>query len=192
MARQARLPRPCRSHIKGASVAREFLIDPSTVDFDQVQIPGDKLDAFLPQAGDMRHLDRVIVMDLEKEYAVGHKDVTDDEFWCAGHFPGFPVFPGVLMLEALAQLCTVYWRNKFNPGGRAMLFGGLDKVKFRGAVFPGTTLTLLLRAEYLRLRLSRFAGQVVNDHKIVCEATITGVLGPPPQGEGGEGWKAIS
>jgi 3-hydroxyacyl-[acyl-carrier-protein] dehydratase len=158
-------------------MARELLIDLETIDASKPVLSGAGLDQYLPQMGLMRHLDSLLAIEEEK-FAVGLKHVRDDEFWCEGHFPEWPVLPGVIMLEAMGQLATIFWRRTFNPEGRLMMFGGLDDVRFRGAVFPGSDLYILLTPNYLRMRLSRFKCQAVCDGKIVAEAVVSGILGP--------------
>lgn len=158
-------------------MARELIIDLDSFDVSKPVMVGKELDQYLPQMGLMRHLDDLVAIEPEK-YAVGVKHVGDDEFWCAGHFPEWPVLPGVIMLEAMGQLATIFWRRTFNPEGRLMMFGGLDDVRFRGAVYPGNDLLILLTPKYLRMRLSRFQCQAVCDGKIVCEAVVSGILGP--------------
>jgi len=78
-------------------------------------------------------------------------------FWFAGHFPGYPVFPGVLQVEALAQLGAVAILSQPEMKGKLALFAGLDQVKFRRQVRPGETIEM--EVEIVRARGSFGVGQ---------------------------------
>lgn len=76
------------------------------------------------------------------ESAVGFLDVTDEAFWVPGHFPGYAVMPGVLIVEALAQVGAIALLSLPENQGRIALFAGIDKVRFKRQVRPGDTLRL--------------------------------------------------
>lgn len=76
------------------------------------------------------------------ESAVGFLDVTDEAFWVPGHFPDYAVMPGVLIVEALAQVGAIALLSLPENRGRIALFGGIDKVRFKRQVRPGETLRL--------------------------------------------------
>jgi len=105
---------------------------------------------------------------------IGFKDVRDDEFWVRGHIPGRPLFPGVLMCEAAAQLCSYYYR-RYGGSNRFVGFGGMDKVKFRGQVVPGDRLILLARVIRLGTRRAVFEVQGIVDGRVVFEGVVTGM-----------------
>jgi len=157
------------------------LVDLASIDLARVEYDAQALDPLLPQCHEMRQLHGVVRFDPEAGFAVGFRDVQADEFWCRGHFPGRPVFPGVLLVESVAQLCVFYWRlvvGREQAPGRAMLFGGIDEVKFRDAIFPGQRVVLVAKVGTLRLRRSTYDCQALVDGKVVFSGKITGLLGP--------------
>ena len=82
--------------------------------------------------------------------AVGYKNVTMNEYFFQGHFPSEPVMPGVLIIEALAQVGTVALLSMEEFKGKLGFFGGIEKAKFRKKVFPGDVLEL--RVEIIKMR----------------------------------------
>jgi 3-hydroxyacyl-[acyl-carrier-protein] dehydratase len=157
------------------------LVDLSTIDMESVAFDAEALDLYLPQVKAMRQLHGVYQIDPEAQTAVGFRDVRADEFWCEGHFPANPVFPGVLLVETVAQLCVFYWRHQIGrkeAPGRVMLFGGIDGVKFRDAVLPGQRVVLAVKAVDVRVRRSRYDAMAFVDGRIVFSGQITGLLGP--------------
>ena len=115
--------------------------------------------------------------------AVGWKAVTATEPWFAGHFPGNPIFPGVLTTEAFAQLAAVIalTANR-HLVGRPVLLIGLDKVRFRQPVVPGDCIRLVGERQWLRRGIWRFALEAhVGDNLVASAALSATVLA-----EGGE------
>jgi len=95
-----------------------------------------------PQRFEMQHLDGIIWYNKEKFLILGYKDVTEKEFWVRGHIPGRPLMPGVIMIEAAAQLLSFFVKQIYEEKG-FIGFTSIDSAKFRSAVAPGQRLYLL-------------------------------------------------
>lgn len=93
--------------------------------------------------------------------AVGLKNVSMGEPFLAGHFPGYPVMPGVLIVEALAQLGAVAILSREEYRGRLVLFAGIDKVRFRRPVVPGDQLWMEVRLTRMRASLGKGEGKAL-------------------------------
>jgi len=131
-----------------------------------------QIEAILPHREPFLLLDRVTEL-VPGEYAVAEKDVlpTDDVF--RGHFPGHPVFPGVLQLEAMAQTGAVALLSEPESQGKIVLFAGVDRVRFRRPVVPGDTLRLETRLTERRGRIGRGEGKAFVGSDLVCSGTFT-------------------
>lgn len=130
-----------------------------------------------PQRHAMEQLTGILWVDTENHCIVGYKDVTEDEFWCTGHMPGFPLMPGVILCECAAQLAGFYARKYDILGGGDFLgFGGMDGVRFRGPVFPGDRLVILARVLKVKpKRRAEFEFQGFVKDKMVFNGTMIGV-----------------
>jgi 3-hydroxyacyl-[acyl-carrier-protein] dehydratase len=152
------------------------LFDVTSLDLSRVVLSKDEVLALNPQRHEFEQLDAIAHLDLERGLAVAFKRQREDEFWVRGHIPGRPLMPGVMMIETAAQTCSVLYGKKFaEREGRFFGFGGVDRVKFRGAVRPGQTLVMVALATLLKPRLARFDTQGFVDGGMVFEGEITGV-----------------
>jgi len=155
-------------------MAPTLLFDIDGLDLDSVLHDQAAIDQVNPHRGAMRQLDGVLWENEALTRAVAYRDVRDDEFWVAGHIPGRPLFPGVLMIEAGAQLASFICLRKM-PDQQFMGFAGVDEVKFRGQVVPGDRLHMLLNETELRRRRSVCQIQGLVRGEIVVEGTVTGM-----------------
>jgi len=155
---------------------KEILFDLSTIDFDNVVADIEDIRKYNPQRYEMEQLTAIVYEDLEKYLIIGYKDVADDEFWARGHMPGMPLMPGVIMVEAAAQLCS-YFSQRHDLLGAAMVgFGGLEDVRFRDPVVPGDRLVILSQLTKVRRRrmiISQFQGIVKGS--VTVEGVIKGI-----------------
>ncbi|MDQ7824153.1 MAG: 3-hydroxyacyl-ACP dehydratase FabZ family protein [Candidatus Eremiobacteraeota bacterium] len=157
-------------------MAARLIYDLAALDLSRTEIPIEEIRKINQQRFDMEQLSGIFTIDRQNKFIIGYKDVSDSEFWVKGHVPGRPIFPGVLIIEAAAQLCTYFYKIALNDDPRRFLgFGGLDKVKFRGTVLPGDRLILIAKNTELKSRIAIFETQGVVKGKVVFEGIITGM-----------------
>jgi beta-hydroxyacyl-ACP dehydratase FabZ len=121
-------------------------------------------------------VDRIIEL-VPGTRIVGIKQVTINESFFEGHFPGAPVMPGVLVVEAMAQVGAVYALNQMeNRDQKLVLFSGIDKARFRRPVVPGDTLTITVTPVRVGSRVQRMRGEAHVDGQLAAEADIMSVI----------------
>lgn len=152
------------------------VIDPTAFDFSRPIAGIEEIRAVNPHRHEFEMLSGIVHVDPVAKVIVGFKDTTPDDFWARGHMPGFPIFPGVLMCEAGAQLCAYYYTTQgVGTPGSLIGLGGIDEVKLVRLVRPGERLVLVGTGLKVHRRLTRFrvVGYVGADRAF--EAVITGV-----------------
>jgi 3-hydroxyacyl-[acyl-carrier-protein] dehydratase len=126
-------------------------------------------------------VDKIIELDPRK-YIVGIKQVTINEHFFQGHFPEMPVMPGVLQIEALAQVGAILAMREFaDRKERIPFFSGIDKARFRRPVVPGDTLRLEVTATRIGNKVQTMHGEAKVDGKITAEADIMCIIGKREQ-----------
>ncbi len=125
-------------------------------------------------------VDRIMEYDPERGYIRGEKGVTASEWFFQGHFPGLPVMPGVLQVEALAQTMAVYVARQPGFGDRIGLFAGIEGCRFKRIVQPGDRLSLEVTMEKLGRRFGKGRALATVDGEVACEALLSFVI--PPEG----------
>ena len=138
---------------------------------------------FLPHRYPFLLVDRVVEMDGEKS-GVGIKNVTASEPWFTGHFPSNPVFPGVLIIEAIAQVSAILVMQNAKDEGNPMVtktiyFMTVDKVRFRNPVTPGDQMRIHVTQIRRRGMAYKFKGEVFVDGQLMAEGEIMAINHDP-------------
>lgn len=135
----------------------------------------------LPHRYPMLLVDRILEIE-EGKRIVGLKNVTANEQFFQGHFPGAPVMPGVLIVEAMAQCAAVlFLRDLPDRDKKLFLFGGVDKARFRRPVVPGDQLILECTVLQKRASSVRLRGEAKVDGALVAEAYLLSVMTERPE-----------
>ena len=142
----------------------------------EIIIDNIEIQAILPHRYPFLLVDRVIALEIN-EKAVGVKNVSINEPFFQGHFPGRPIFPGVLILEALAQLGAILAIRSIQGNTRPLIYlTGIDKPKFRKPVVPGDQLRLQVTVVKRRPPFWKMAGKAFVGEDLVCEAESTAMV----------------
>lgn len=139
-----------------------------------------EIQRILPHRYPFLLVDRILEIELGKRI-VGIKNVSINESFFQGHFPGYPVMPGVLIIEAMAQVGGVLafksTEEKMDISNKLVYFAGIDKVKFRKPVLPGDQIRFELEVIQSREPYWKLKGVALVDGKKVCEAEIMAMVG---------------
>lgn len=140
-----------------------------------------EIEAIIPHREPFLLLDEVLEI-VPGERVVARKRVAEDEWYLRGHFPGNPIMPGVLMVEALAQAGVVVVLSEERNQGKLVLFAGIDDVRFKRVVRPGETLELTCELERMRGPVGRGAVRATVDGELAVRGTLTFAVtdGPSP------------
>ncbi|MCS6317372.1 MAG: 3-hydroxyacyl-ACP dehydratase FabZ [Nitrospira sp.] len=143
-----------------------------------------EIQSILPHRYPFLLVDRIQELDPDRRI-VGLKNVTINEPFFQGHFPGRPVMPGVLILEALAQVGGVLAFKSLGPAGRPVVYlTGIDGAKFRKPVVPGDILRLEVDVLKKRAPFWKMQGRAFVESELVCEAEVTAMVTDEKAGGG--------
>ena len=152
----------------------QLLFDISGIDLNNVIYDKKAILEVNPQRGTFEQLDGIVYANPAHDGIMGFKDVRHDEFWVAGHFPEKPIMPGVLQIEAGAQM-SCYLYNRRLPGPKVVAFLRIEDASFRSMVEPGDDLYILCNeVKFSRRRFISDIQGVVGD-RVAFEARITGM-----------------
>lgn len=157
----------------------DALVDLAHLDLTRVLAGPNQIGEVCMQRGRLALLDGILHVDEEGMSSVGFKDVCSTDWWAADHIPGRPLFPGALMCEAAAQLCTYDFMMRRRKQGLPPIFvgfGGMENVRFRATVVPDCRLVLACKVKRIRDKLFTYASQGFVERKLVFEAEILGVV----------------
>ncbi len=135
-----------------------------------------QIQAIIPHRPPFLLLDRVVELEPGKRI-VGHKDVTLSDDFVRGHFPDYPVMPGVLIVEALAQAGAVLVMHDPANAGKLPFFARIDHCRFRLQVRPGDTLRLEVEVTSFRGPVGKAHGRALVGDNVACEADLTFAFG---------------
>jgi len=136
----------------------------------------DEIMTYLPHRYPFLLIDRIVEFE-ENKRVVGIKNVTINEPFFQGHFPGHPIMPGVLLLEAMAQVGGVLaLKSDPNPSSKVIYFMSIDKAKFRKPVIPGDQVRFELELLKVRATVRVFRGVALVDGAVVAEAEMMAMI----------------
>lgn len=137
----------------------------------QLPLEVSDIEKILPHRYPFLFVDRIVELE-EGKRAVGIKNVSINDYFFKGHFPGRPVMPGVLIVEAMAQVAGILMLSKREHRGKLAFFMGIDKVRFRKPVLPGDQLRLEVEVGKLRSKTGEVYTRALVEGKVVAEAVL--------------------
>ena len=128
--------------------------------------------SILPHRYPFMLVDRITEMDVENQSIIGYKNLTFNEPFFQGHFPSEPIMPGVMQLEAMAQLSGILLNKVSQKEGEIAYFMSIDKAKFRRKVVPGDVLRMEIKVTRMRSRMASVQGKAYVGDDLASQADL--------------------
>jgi 3-hydroxyacyl-[acyl-carrier-protein] dehydratase len=151
---------------------------PTNLDIDSLPttLSSADIQKIIPHRYPFLLVDKIVEMEWGKR-AVGIKNVTINDYFFQGHFPEYPVMPGVLIIEAIAQVGAVAVLGMPENRGKIAFFAGVDEVRFKRQVVPGDTLRLEITMTRLRGSIGQGIGEATVDGELACRGSFMFAFG---------------
>ena len=163
---------------------RPLILDFSEYDTNHVIADLEAIRRHNPQRYEMEQLTAVCFEDAQRNICVAYKDLQPDEFWIRGHMPGMPLMPGVVMCEGAAQLASYYALKHKLIDAEVIGYAGLEDVRFRDVVRPGSRFVIVDRLLKARRSMLVCEFQCFVQESLVCEGILKGVPLPVKEIQG--------
>lgn len=152
------------------------LVDLARLDLSHERFSKRDMQRLLHQRGRFSLVDGVVHLEADTDFVVGYKDIRPDDWWAEDHIPGRPIFPGVLMIEACAQLGTFdFFQRHPEVPSDFVGFAALDRTRFRAPVEPTCRLFFVAKLSRVRNNLFSYRCQGIVDGEIMFEGELTGM-----------------
>ncbi len=149
-------------------------VDPASLDFTQCVADIHKIREINPHRHEVEMLTAVTHINEQERFIAGYKDAKETDFWVRGHMPGFPLMPGVMMIEAAAQLCGFYLKYMGIIKDATLGLAGVEMAKFKRMVRPGDRLILIGHGLKVDRRLSKVYVVGYVDNEEAFRAIVVG------------------
>lgn len=153
------------------------LFDVAGIDLDARAMSRDEIHEWIPHRGQMSLLSAVVWLSEERNRCIGIKTNGESEFWVPGHFPGYPLLPGVLMIEAAAQLMCMLYNIRYNER-RTGIFTRIENCSFRQSVTVGDSLYIMIEETRFSRRGFQAGTQGWVNGAMAFEAQLSGIIMP--------------